>query len=397
MLKGRDSANYAPYSSVAEFADALDISVHDRIESVKDDWLIAENHSKISVYQRYHWVEAYLKSNREKRNIQPFIIVGRLNGELVFILPCEIHGQFIRRLKFIGGSHVNFNMGIFPEEYASLITPNCFATIFGRIRRMVPGLGYLGFCCQPEKWQGSVNPVLGKSRQRSSNPAFILDLNGGFDAVLERGNAKRKRKKFRQQCRSADEMGGYQLFKPQLHRDIQHIVDVFLKQKSERLSELGIRDVFADESVRSFLTSLARQSSGMKTPLLQLYALKIGEDVAAVFGAGAMNGHLSGFFSSIDTKRYGELSPGEMLLYLVVEDACKEGYAKMDLGAGDERYKRSWSTEITDMYDTYVPFNSFGFPIAMARRLYGAIRRSIRENENFWRAYKILRKIRARF
>jgi len=393
LLKaGKSLAKSNAYPSAIEFAEALDLSVHDRIESVKAEWLEAEKNAKISVYQRYHWVEAYLKSNSQTRSIQPFIIVGRLNGEIVFILPCQIHGSIVRRLKFIGGSHVNFNLGIFPSKYAHLITPNCFEEIFCRIRRMVPGLGYLALCCQPLTWHGNPNPVLGKGRQRSANPAFLLDLEGGFEATLAKGNAKRKRKKFRQQCRMADERGGYELYKPETASQIEEVVSVFLKQKTQRLGELGIRDVFSDRHVQSFLTDLARKSLGMKMPLLQLYALKIGDEIAAVFGAGSNDKHLSGFFSSIDTTKNTVASPGEMLLYLVVQDACEAGFEMMDLGAGDERYKRSWSTEVTQMYDTFLAFNIFGEPIVLLRRIYGATRRSIRENEKAWTTYKKLRK-----
>ncbi len=329
----------------------------------------------------------------ENKNIQPFIIVGRLKGDLVFILPCTLHGRFGTRVKFIGGSHVNFNMGIFAQKYHDIITPQCFNHIFRRIQKLVPGLGYLALCCQPESWKGKDNPLLCKPHQRSANPAFLLNLEGGFDATLGRGNGKRKRKKFRQQVRQCDAFGGYTLCKPATTPEIGELVDIFLEQKTRRLQSMGIKNVFADETTRNFLIELASRSLGDKSPLLQLYALKIGNSVAAIFGAGAMGSHLSGYFSSIDTDKYSEISPGEMLLYLVVEDACGEGYEMLDLGAGDERYKRSWSSEKIDMYEVFVPYNYTATPIVYLRRLYGLIRRVVRENENSWNAYKYIRRI----
>lgn len=383
--------------SPVDFAEALDLSVHDSIKSLKEDWKKAEETSNISVYQRYEWVEAYLNTSSEKEDIRPFIIMAKLENEVVFILPLVLKGRYVTRVKFIGGSHVNFNMGIFPKSFIDVITPIMFEKIFARIQKLTPGLGYLALCCQPESWKGVDNPLMGMPHQRSANPAFFLDLSGGFDATLARGNGKRKRKKFRQQCRQAEALGGYELIKPDSPESVEQLVDVFLEQKSKRLKSLGIKDVFSQAHVRSFLISLAIKSLSQKHPLLQLYGLKIGEDIAAIFGAGSTDKHLSGFFSSIDSEKYGELSPGEMLLYLTVEDACEQGFTQMDLGAGDERYKRSWSTKTVEMYEIFMPYNVAGTPVVYARRLYGAIRRTIRENENSWQYYKFLRKLKTRF
>jgi len=380
-------------TSVTAFANSIDLSVHDRIESLKTEWKAAESTASVSVYQRYEWVHAYLRSQEGKKTVQPFIVVGRYQGEIVFILPCQINGTIIRRLKFIGGSHVNFNMGIIPERYVGMMTQACFRIVFERVRHLVPGIGYLAFCCQPETWKGIANPVIGNAHQRSANPAFVLDLEGGFDETLARGNGKRKRKKFRQQLRQVEALGGYELVKPDNADQVVQTTDVFLRQKSKRLSEMGVRDVFADVCIREFLLDMALKSLEMKEPLLQLYALKIGDDIAAVFGAGIHSRHLSGYFSSMDIEKYSEISPGEMLLYLLVEDACKEGFKELDLGAGDERYKRSWSSQAVGMYDVYLAFNWLSVPIVTVRRKIADLRRAVRENERSWKFYKTMRQV----
>lgn len=376
------------------FADAIDLSVHDRIESVRDEWLAAEKSADISVYQRYDWMKAYLKSQKGNAGFQPFIIVGRFEGETVFILPCHITGRLVRRLKFIGGKHVNFNLGILPRRYGPEMSARDFERIWQRIRNLVPGLGYVALCCQPQTWLGRYNPLVSTLHQRSANPAFFLDLSGGFDATLARGNAKRKRKKFRQQTRQADEMGGYRLHKPATVEEVEAAIALFVEQKARRLNELGVKDVFSEAGTKRFLAELAVSSLESREPLLQLYTLQIGSSTAAIFGGGVHAGRMSGYFSSIDADTFGHISPGEMLLYLVVEDACRQGYSQLDLGAGDERYKRSWSTGKIEMYDLFAPFNATGAPIVFARKAYGALRRRVREDERMWERYKALRRMK---
>ena len=380
----------------ANFVDSLDLSVHDRIESIQEEWLEAEKSSSISVYQRYGWIKKFLVSGNSVSG-QPFVIMGKYHGDVAFILPFAIEGKLLRRMQFIGGSHSNFNLGIFPARFAALMTPDMVSHIFRRIVKLTPGMGYIKLCCLPKGWRGTINPLLALRHQRSANPAFVLDLTGGFEATLARGNAKRKRKKFRQQCRMADALGGYEFIKAEGVETATRIIDIFFQQKSSRLKQLGIRDVFSDDWVYKFVTDLAVLSINESEPLLQLYALKVGGEIVAVFGGGVLRDRLSGYFSSIDIYNNPQLSPGEMLLYLVVEDACANGCHQIDLGAGDERYKHSWCSEKIEMYDVILPLSYTSMPIVTLRRVYGNFRRWVRDTPIIWQLYKRVRLLKAKF
>lgn len=379
------------------FANAIELSVHDGINGIKDAWQAAQLNSPISVYQRYGWVEEFIKSSTYNDPIKPFIVLGKFNGEVVFILPFEIHGKYFRRIHFIGGSHVNFNMGIFPTYYAPLMTKLAVQKIFKRIANLAPGMGYMKLCCQPKEWRGETNPLLHLPNQLSAHPAFVLNLAGGFEETLSRGNAKRKHKKFRQQCRMAGNLGGYELVIPETAQEISEIVSIFFAQKSERLKHLGIFNVFSSKDVNNFVKNLAKPSNNQNEPLLRLYALKVGDDILAVFGGGVLNNRFSGYFSSIDIKKHTALSPGEMLLYLIVQDSCERGYTQLDLGAGSERYKKSWSSEIIDMHDVIFPLSITSIPIVTGRRILSGIHRYIRSNPRIWNGVKILRLLKAKY
>ena len=381
----------------AAFANAIELSVHDGIGGIKDAWHEAQLISPISVYQRYGWVEEFIKSTHENKPIKPFIVLGKFNGEVVFILPFEIRGKYIKRINFIGGRHVNFNMGLFPTYYAPLMTKLAMRTIFKRIANLTPGMGYMKLCGQPKGWRGEANPLLHMPNQLSPHPAFVLDLEGGFEKTLARGNAKRKHKKFRQQCRSAQALGGYELLIPQTEQEISNIVSIFFEQKSDRLKKLGISDVFSSKSVNKFVRNLAKPSNNTKEPLLRLFALKIDGEILAVFGGGVLDNRLSGYFSSIKMDQHAVSSPGEMLLYLIVQDCCERGYSQLDLGAGDERYKNSWSSEIIDMHDVIVPLSITSIPFVTLRRLSARAHRYIRNNPTAWKFVKNLRLYKAKY
>lgn len=372
----------------------LDIAVSDRIESVEPFWRALEAQGTASVYQRYEWIETSLATLEKNERRNAFIVTGALDGEPAFLLPMSIRGRLVRELSWVGGSHANFNMGLFSEAFLASIGPGDMARIMARVRRLVPGIGYIKLCCQPLCWKGITNPMAELPHQRSMNPAFVMHLAEGFEALLARGNAKRKRKKFRQQCREAEAAGGYRLLIPADAGAINRVLDAFFRQKSERLRAQGIRNVFGSRQAQHFLRDLALRSIGMKEPLLRLFALEIGGTIRAVFGAGIHEHHMSGYFSSISTDELTQMSPGEMLLYMMVEHAVGEGHVIIDLGAGDERYKRSWCDERLEMFDVILPASVLGTPFALQQRVTHALKRFVRETPALWSAVIRMRRLR---
>ena len=328
------------------------------------------------------------------RGAEPHILTATLRGRPAMLLPLSRKDGPFPELSWIGGSHVNFNTGLYSRELLRHAGAEEMREALRFLKASSGSNTVLCLCNQIGGWNGYSNPMISLPHQRAANPAFFMDLSGGFDAMLEAGNAKRKRKKFRQQCRTAEAMGGYRLISGDAPETAQELLGKFLAQKASRLKALGLTDVFAAPGARDMLKRLADHSSNTGEPLLKLYGLEVGGKVRAVFGCGLRDGHLSGYFSSISDDDFTAYSPGEMLLYLAIEKACRDGVRSMDLGGGDERYKRSWCESRVELFDVIVALGPAAWPLAAARRTNAALKAALRENENAWGAIKTLRRWR---
>ncbi|MFK7901625.1 MAG: GNAT family N-acetyltransferase [Nitratireductor sp.] len=379
------------------FVNSIDLSIHDSISSLKNAWLELEQDCPISVYQRHGWVEEFIGTYKDNENIKPYIIVGKLNDEIVFLLPLAIAGKYIKRIQFIGGTHSNFNLGIFSSKFDYMIDGEVIAQIFKRICALNSCIGYLTLTCQPKQWRGKQNPLMHLPHQASTAPAFVLKLGGSFEDALAHGNAKRKRKKFRQQSRMCESAGGHELVIAKNKEDISLLLETFLEQKAAQLKEMGIKNTFDDKRTFDFLQKLATKSLKLDEPLLRLYGLKVGGKIVATFGAGVLKNRMSGYFSSMDRAQHASLSPGEMLIYLIVQDACEKGYEQIDFGRGEERYKTSWSSEKRMMYDVIVPISWMSVPIVAARLFVRRLHRIVRGNPKLWQTYKTIRSYKAKY
>jgi CelD/BcsL family acetyltransferase involved in cellulose biosynthesis len=154
--------------------------------------------------------------------------------------------------------------------------------------------------------------------------------------------------------------------------------------------------VFSATGAREMLATLALSSLNVDEPLLRLHGLEIGGKIRAVFGGGIKERHLSGYFSSIADDELSDVSPGEMLLYLLAEHYCGLDMTSMDLGSGDERYKRSWCDEKQELFDVILPTGIAGVPFAEMEKLGYRLRRAMRQSPAAWNAITNLRRARAR-
>ncbi|MGG2477966.1 polysaccharide biosynthesis GNAT family N-acetyltransferase UppA, partial [Rhizobium sp. BR5] len=87
--------------------------------------------------------------------------------------------------------------------------------------------------------------------------------------------------------------------------------------------------------------------------------------IAAISGLSRKQDHVICQFGSID-ESVSEVSPGELLFWLMIERACGEKAAIFDFGVGDQLYKRSWCPLSTVQHDIFLPVTLKGRAAAFA-------------------------------
>ena len=348
-------------------ADRLVIDLVDDASTIRTDWERMESDPLNSLHQGFGWCSIWAQTQKS-----PLLIIrGRQGAKTVFLLPLEIVQEGgIRKARFPGGRFNNINTGLFEPCFAEQAEHKTAAAIAREARKLLHGRAdILALQNIPLTWRGRTNPLSYLASVENQNPAFQLPLLESFESTLRQVNAKRRRKKFRIQSRRAEEMGGYSHVIARSPQEKCELLQAFFRQKATRFASQGIPDVFRSQSVKEFFYDLANFPETGTDSLLELHAIRLHGEyegvIAAISGLSRKQDHIICQFGSID-EVVSELSPGELLFWLMIERACREKAALFDFGVGDQLYKRSWCPLSTAQHDIFLPVTLKGRAAASA-------------------------------
>lgn len=372
----------------------LEIEIGEDFGKLKADWNLLEAEGVCSLYQRFDWISEWTKKVAGPARMKPRLVIGRQGDIPMFILPLGLRkrGPF-NVATWLGDSHSNFHMGLFAKAFIQNARPQDVRDMMESVTRNLGRVDVLEMCCQPVVWQGFTNPFTFLDWQESHNHGFALDLSEGFDAAINRKNGSRKRKKHRWQRNKLVPVGGADLKVASTEAEVDAFMDVAFQQLGKRFDRAGIWNRFEDEGIHKFMRQIAKNALNHEEPELLIYGLEIDGKIRATMAGGIHQGQFSGCFISLANDEYSHISPGEMLIHLIIRDCVDRGLQVFDLGRGEERYKSSWCDTTITMFETNKALSTWGIGFAAYERGKLAIKRPIRNNETLW---NIAKKIRAR-
>lgn len=376
-------------------ADVLRVEIVDSMQPLEAEWRALETDNLASIHQSFDWCATWVEVYRN-----PLAIIrGSIGERTVFILPLEIvRSNMVRRAQFIGAQGSNINTGLFAVEFLESVG-HLAAFHQEQITRALKGkVDVLLLQNVPFEWRARQSPLASLPSIENQNHAFQLPFLDSFETTLKQVNAKRRRKKYRQQTRMLDEKGGYDHLIASTSEDRHRLLQLFFDLKAERFKTAGLPDVFQSPETRNFLQGLTglRNDDGAYVALeihaLQLKGMHQGH-IPAVAAVSRKGDHIICQFAAIDETLVPETSPGELLFWLMIEHFHHQDIALFDFGIGDQTYKRSWCPVETVQHDVILPISALGRVAALAQRSLTRTKAAIKANRQ---VYGFVQRLRAR-
>jgi CelD/BcsL family acetyltransferase involved in cellulose biosynthesis len=374
----------------------LSFTVVRRLSQAEPDWRALERDGTLTSYQRYDWLAAWTATIGRAEGVEPVILIARRGDRPAFVWPFGVSADGpVRVARWLGDEHCNYHVGIFaPGEMARLTEADTQRALDRTAREAA--IDAFRLERQPLSWADIPNPIVGAlpSAPSPSN-GYSCSVPGSFESLLQARNGAHKRKKMRQKSRHMEEAGDFAIRTAASLDEARRVLDAFFAQKAERFAAAGIRDCFAPAVVRSFYGELLADAFARDRSLFGLRYLTAAGKPRAVMGMSAEGTRLSLLFLSYANDELARWSPGETLVFNVIEDACAAGFRTIDFGVGEERYKESWCDRTEQLFESYFPVTRTGWLYATAVRTRDGVKRSIKQNPAAWDLYKRFRKLRA--
>lgn len=378
-------------------ATTFTVEAHSRASDVEREWRRLETTGIATIFQRYDWVDAYSRHVMPHENTRPAIVVGRLDGEPIFILPFAISKVGPARVAtWIGGRHSGYNFGLWHPRAVEVMASLKRHDIEEMLAAALGTVDCALLARVPRYHDGMLQPLASLARRPSPTEGYSFVLPDDFGTALKRADGSSRGRKIRKKERSLAEAGPLFYGTAQDSSRAHAALDFFFEKKAVQLAEQGKVNGFAELGVRSFFHELIERSQGMKEPLLEMTELSIGGKMRAAFGAGVHHGRLNGYFMSFAKDDLERHSPGSVLLFRHVEESCRRGLTAYDLGVGYERYKTQWCDIVHELDDVYASFTSVGSAIVATAQLGQAMKAQISRNASLWKGLKTAQAFLAR-
>ncbi len=389
--------NQEPYA-VAPRADAAvaRVEVFDDFAAAEPHWRALEAGNALATpYQSFDFIRLWHRHIGADAGLSPFLVVGfNARGELLFLWPLgrrPLNGM--QAIEFLGGKHINFNIGLWRRDVAARIDADGLRDILGLLRDKAD---IVMLANQPATWAGLANPFALLPNQPSPSFGYSGALMPDFEALYQSRASSSARKKMRRKERLLADAGAVRFNKTEGAADIRAVLADFYEQKTARTRAIGLPDVFSDAGVRRFLEAAAEAPARDGHSLLELYTLTIDDVIVATIGGIVGDGRFSAMFISIVHERFAAESPGQQLLIHMVRHCCERGLTVFDLGIGEAKYKDLFCPEAEAMFDSYWPLTAAGNLTAHVFRRVAAAKRFIKQQPALWSMVTAMRRLRAR-
>jgi len=166
-----------------------------------------------------------------------------------------------------------------------------------------------------------------------------IDLKMGFDAFVSKaGSTSRIKTLLRKERKLAREIGPLRF---EFHTTDRSVFESLITLKSQHLRQKKLRNVLSWDWVLPLLDDIRMcQSPGCSGTLSALYA---GNELVATHLGIRDERVIHWWFTTFDPK-FEKYSAGAILLLRLVEHAAQLGLTRLDLGKGEETYKKSFQT-----------------------------------------------------
>jgi CelD/BcsL family acetyltransferase involved in cellulose biosynthesis len=319
--------------------------------------------NKVTAFQSFDWIsawaEVYARSNAATEIL---IAAGYTKGQLVFVWPlmsARSHG--VRSLVWLTEPSGQYGDILLHKEHAVSVWMPAALKLLSQIK----GVDLIRL--RHNRADSNAAQYLFKNFKSGHNTerAPFLDLKDFSNEELYdaryTSNQRKRRKKIR---KSLEQLGQVRFTTLATGTDNDRAMAKAIEEKNKWLKERGrVNRILSCPLHLEFLKVLSRRTNSSVAVVTTEMSVG-GKPVSWEIGFRFLQTHFA-YITSHDNKMT-DLSPGRLHMDLSQRQAIKDKFEKFDLMLPNDPHKESWSSDMVETRDVYLPLSTKG-------RLYGSL------------------------
>jgi CelD/BcsL family acetyltransferase involved in cellulose biosynthesis len=374
---------------------AVELTIHDDLAAVEDEWRRFESTADCTVFQCYDWLATWYRHIGRRSNVAPALVIGRRQGgELLFILPLAVTPGTVRRLTFLGGELGDYNAPLLAPDFSDRLAGPQFLAIWAEVcallqRRPQHRHDLVELTKLPKFVGTQANPLAALDVRLNPSGAHLTHLRGTWEQYYESKRSSATRRRDRTKRKRLGEFGEVRFVRPEQPQEAERSIETLMEQKSRAFVRMGAANIFTPPGRREFFLDLA--ANPRLRDLVHVSRLDVGDLWAAINLGLNFRGTYYHVLASYDEGEASRFGPGAAHLRDLLAYAIGRGCHTFDFTIGDESYKSEWADRSLDLYDHVAHASARGWPAAALARGRSHLKRVIKHNPLLWAAASRLR------
>jgi CelD/BcsL family acetyltransferase involved in cellulose biosynthesis len=371
----------------------IQLSLHGDLAEVEAEWRAFEVQADCTAFQSFDWLSAWQRHIGAGEGRQPAIVIGRQNGQTLFILPLMLSTGALRRVEWLGEFLINAGAPLLARDFAKRISAAQFTVLWGEIEQLLRSRlnhDLLDLGKIPETVGAQANPMRALAMTPHANDSYLVRLTGTWDEFYAAKRSSSWRKTDKKKRNRLAKFGDVQFATVTERADIERTIDALIEQKKSSYASLGVANMFEWPGYRDFYIDLATDPK--RHGLVHVSNISVGGTIVAASFGLTMHRNYDYVLAGYSMGEMEACSPGTIHLQELMKLFLERGFTTFDFNIGDEPYKREWFDVETKMYDYVAPATLRGQAAAAMMRVSRAIKRFVKRNPSIW---PVIRKARS--
>jgi CelD/BcsL family acetyltransferase involved in cellulose biosynthesis len=393
MDAGADDCAGAATRAVAGVSVGVRLSLDNDLSEIEQDWRRFEQTADCTAFQTFDWLSVWHRHIGAREGVKPAIVIGRQNGDILFIVPLALAPGRLRRVTWFGEFLSNASAPLFAPDFTQRISPAQFKAVWHQIEQLLRhNLRHdlIDLDKIPQTVGGKANPMLALAVTQHANDAYLVRLTGSWDEFYNTKRSASWRKTDKKKRNKLAKFGDVAFSTVTEPADVARTIDALIAQKKDSYASLGVPNMFERPGYRDFYIDMG--SDPARGGLVHVSHISVGGSIVAASFGLTLHGNYDYVLAGYSMGEMEGCSPGAVHLQELMRHFLERGSTTFDFNIGDEPYKREWCDAETKFYDYVSAATAIGWLAAQAMHAARGAKRVIKRNPSIW---PVIRKARS--